>query len=180
MEKQTCPRRYEVGQAGDGVDSWQVSEKRNGHEYRTCTYCGSVHPADFIALIKAGTPIEATDKSYKFYVDIPSTNPDRLWVLGASYGRVADGFIPWAELTKEQRKAVKAGGYKKGSAQAFTFAKRTVQFGKFYTHHFQQGYGATFRKLRARKAIAWKYAPYVALYVPNTTDGGEPIVGEGV
>lgn len=176
-EQQMCPRRMETGQRGEGTDEWQVDVERTGHGYRTCTYCGGLHPADFITLIREGVEVEATDKSYKFYVPIPSTDPDRLWVVSTAYNHVPDGYLTWEQMSKEQRRAAKAGDYKKTAG--FRFGTKPTQFGKFYTQHFQQGYGATFRALRAQDAIRWKYPPYVPLYVPNTTDDGQPIVGQG-
>ncbi len=43
-------------------------------ENRTCAYCGSVHPDDFMNAVKEGlTELGPTDKSYKVYVtNLPS------------------------------------------------------------------------------------------------------------
>mgnify|MGYP001610676543 FL=1 len=38
---------------------------------RTCSYCGSVHPEDAIALLLAGWEVGATGKSYKRYLHPP-------------------------------------------------------------------------------------------------------------
>jgi hypothetical protein len=35
---------------------------------RTCSFCGSMHPDDFMAAIKGGNQIVPTDKNYKAYV----------------------------------------------------------------------------------------------------------------
>lgn len=62
-----CPRRSEIG-GWAGRDVW-----RRGRPYRTCSYCGSVDPEQFLAAIRDGVPVGPTDKSYKAYVgDGPS------------------------------------------------------------------------------------------------------------
>lgn len=63
-----------------GPDHWQKF-KTNGN--RVCSYCGSLHPDDMFALVKASAnapedaeygsvvEIEPSDKSYKIYVNQP-------------------------------------------------------------------------------------------------------------
>jgi hypothetical protein len=68
----TCRSRME--QQGpweyrEGLDKWEYSP--NGD--RTCSFCGSLHPEDFMDLVRkaaAGEPIEVepSDKTYKIYV----------------------------------------------------------------------------------------------------------------
>ena len=68
--KQTCPRRMtEMGpwEREEDLDRWQ---ERDG--LRRCSFCGSMHPADFLAAIEQHDEIGPTDKSYKFYVDAHS------------------------------------------------------------------------------------------------------------
>ena len=76
-----CPRRSEGLEITPGPDHWQRF-KSNGN--RVCSYCGSLHPDDFFAIVKtvadAGPnadwqpvpSIEPSDKSYKIYVRQPS------------------------------------------------------------------------------------------------------------
>lgn len=77
MSKHTCPRRIEQGlhqtdsvfkDSGPNLDGYG---KRNGPvgQKRGCTYCGSMHPDDFMQAIRDGLEIGPTDKGYKFYVD---------------------------------------------------------------------------------------------------------------
>jgi hypothetical protein len=74
-DKHTCPRREEDGThihrpqfalpTGPNLDTWEVREKDG---LRKCSYCGSVHPDDFLARLKAGDALGATDKNYKAYL----------------------------------------------------------------------------------------------------------------
>lgn len=55
-------------------DFWRQHENKD----RVCSYCGSLHPDDFIALVKAAAvegsevDVEPSDKMYKVYVNRPS------------------------------------------------------------------------------------------------------------
>lgn len=64
LEAQTCPHRRERFQKlAVDQDSWGF---RGSH--RTCSYCGSLHPADALARLVAGEKIGPTDKDYKAYI----------------------------------------------------------------------------------------------------------------
>lgn len=67
-EKHTCPRRSELGQRNEpDQDRWSSGHGLIGQR-RGCSYCGSMHPDDFIDAIKAGCEVGPTDKSYKAYL----------------------------------------------------------------------------------------------------------------
>ncbi len=87
-EPMTCGRRFDM-YAGSisvhfdrqpGQDHW-LRFKSNGN--RVCSYCGSLHPDDFFAVVKVSTDspesaayksvpeIEPSDKGYKIYVQQP-------------------------------------------------------------------------------------------------------------
>lgn len=76
-EKQRCPRRIEspnpLAYGGEHAlpDDW---ERRHGADGpRACSYCGSLHPDDFMAAVRDGlAELGPTDKSYKVYVVIQS------------------------------------------------------------------------------------------------------------
>lgn len=71
---QTCPRRYEMFQQGgdEGQDTWDIREQMHkGLRARHCSYCGSLHPDDFMRLIQEGWVWHATDKNYKAYIGSP-------------------------------------------------------------------------------------------------------------
>ncbi len=70
-EKQTCPRRmHDMGpwEYKHNLDTWQLV----GGD-RCCSFCGSLHPADFEqvcdqAITDETTWIEQSDKGYKVYI----------------------------------------------------------------------------------------------------------------
>lgn len=80
-EPMDCPRRGEGPQFSQGPDYW-LQFKSNGD--RVCSYCGSLHPDDFLALVEASADapadatynsavqIEPSDKLYKIYVNQPN------------------------------------------------------------------------------------------------------------
>ncbi len=72
-EKHRCPRRVEgVGSLEPGdLDTWNRRHGRKGP--RSCSFCGSLHPEDFLEAVRNQTAtVEPTDKSYKAYVTIPT------------------------------------------------------------------------------------------------------------
>lgn len=69
---QTCPRRAETLSSSTGEDTWDLREQfHKGLQARHCSWCGSLHPDDFMEMVKSGTPIGSTDKTYKVYVGDP-------------------------------------------------------------------------------------------------------------
>lgn len=73
---QTCPRR--MGELGPwsrdaGEDRWDIREQfHHGIVARHCSFCGSLHPEDFLRLLEEGAVAEGpTDKGYKVYVHAP-------------------------------------------------------------------------------------------------------------
>lgn len=72
---QTCPRR--TGPESDAfggwdretsLDKWHVTHNSRATAQRTCSFCGSLHPDDFMEQVRSGVEIGPTDKSYKAYV----------------------------------------------------------------------------------------------------------------
>lgn len=62
-----CPRRNEsaLGIAAPGdPDVWTDRES-----HRECSWCGSIHPDDFINMVSQGAELTPSDKSHKVYVD---------------------------------------------------------------------------------------------------------------
>src|SRR5690349_1137501 len=64
-----CPRRGLL--EGALLDHWRAHAHNAGPGVRSCSYCGSVHPDDFMQAIKDGVEIGPTDKSYKTYMHGP-------------------------------------------------------------------------------------------------------------
>jgi hypothetical protein len=92
---QTCPRRGgEIGpwERGENLDTWDIREQMHkGLQARHCSFCGSLHPDDFMRLVKEGWQIGATDKSYKAY-------------LGSPEGRSQETKFYFQHLSVEQRR----------------------------------------------------------------------------
>lgn len=68
---QTCPRRImEMGpwDKAEGIDDWRESPRRDGEVTPYCSFCGSLHPGKFLALIAQGWSVGPTDKNYKAYL----------------------------------------------------------------------------------------------------------------
>jgi hypothetical protein len=53
--------------AGSNLDTWR--EGGMGKQKRSCSYCGSMHPDDFMDAVRTSLKIGPTDKPYKLYVD---------------------------------------------------------------------------------------------------------------
>lgn len=67
---QTCPRRMQE------MGSWERAENLDRWDERptglSCSFCGSLHPDRFFALVREGYEVGPTDKSYKAYVKTPT------------------------------------------------------------------------------------------------------------
>ena len=91
---QTCPRRGgEIGpwERGEGLDTWDVREQMHkGLRARHCSFCGSLHPDDFMRLIEEGWIVGPTDKPYKAY-------------LGPSSDSSQDTKFYYQHLSEDQR-----------------------------------------------------------------------------
>lgn len=76
VPRHTCPRRIEDGRGGDGgpfVGAGDlIDEYKPGHgiigQGRGCSYCGSMHPDDFMEAMREGAELGTTSKNYKAYV----------------------------------------------------------------------------------------------------------------
>lgn len=66
-EVPTCPRRAEAPvQLTKGPDRW---EQRPNTVFLSCSYCGSMHPDEFMRRVEEGHVVTPTDKGYKAYID---------------------------------------------------------------------------------------------------------------
>lgn len=61
-----CPRRIEApwAKTDPAMDRWFIV-----HDRRLCSYCGALHPDEFMTLVAAGCELGPTDKSYKVYLE---------------------------------------------------------------------------------------------------------------
>lgn len=69
---QTCPRRFsDLGpwEREEGLDTWDIREQmHHGLRARHCSFCGSLHPDDFMERVEQGWLVGPTDKNYKAYL----------------------------------------------------------------------------------------------------------------
>lgn len=72
IRRDTCPRRFSnfgPWEREEGLDGW--GPHHMNASLRSCTFCGSLHPDEFMARIKVDEPkskLNFSDKAYKTYV----------------------------------------------------------------------------------------------------------------
>ena len=80
-DKQSCGRRmldfgpqlkFRNQDEWRDAGRWKIDFKWPEDKPRWCSFCGSIHPDDAIALLKHGWEIDRA-KSYKFYINPPGT-----------------------------------------------------------------------------------------------------------
>lgn len=71
-----CPRRREglVPSFAPDVDHYEFGHGliSQTHAVKSCSYCGSMNPDDFVQAVIDGVPYHWSDKRYKVYVTLPS------------------------------------------------------------------------------------------------------------
>ncbi len=183
--KHTCPRRLnEFGpwERKEGLDEYTGGRGLAGQP-RGCSFCGSLPPDDFLAMVKAGAEIGPTDKSYKLYVKWANPNPDALWVIGSTStadkpvkGQWPGGGLDWYgwdELTQELLEIARRDGYDRGDDSYrptwLGFGTRPSLDAKFYTVHLSPEQGREFYALWQDGKVHWGYpgGPYRPLYLPG-------------
>jgi hypothetical protein len=154
----------------EGLDDYEPGHGLIGQP-RGCTFCGSMHPDDFMDAVRAGLTIGVTSKSYKLYVHgIPRKgDPDEPRVLSHSTHQFS-GSRPWRELTRAEKKAAKAygstiSGSPKTEFWQFTRWGDTVD-GKFYTAHLSEEQGWEFDQLWREGKVNFDYRP-PRLFIPG-------------
>lgn len=166
-----CPRRSELGgmPLGDDwptEDTWRtvshqfgVPDVVEGMTLRSCTWCGSLHPEDFLALASKGYTVGPTDKNYKVYLMAPPDDLD---------DRIA---------TMKTRPVYRALVEQRGQAAADEWAAAEgslimggTTIGKFYTQHLSPEQGDRFRALvdQRKMIVGFPGYFYARIYVPQT------------
>jgi len=165
IEQQTCPRRmYDFGpwKREENLDHWE--RRKDGADVRKCSFCGSMHPDDFMAAAKAGAELGPTHKSSKVHVhDLPSTAPGRLRIVGSG-NHPGAGLTAYKELSKEHRRAVRAE-YRRGKRFPDDYRQgyfllaptRPTTEGKFYFQHLSEEQQHEFIDLLNAKALTIGY-----------------------
>lgn len=120
----------------------------------TCSYCGSISPADLFAAIDAGCELGPTDKDYKVYVDLIEPNPEELTVKGTSNAKECPG-PSWVRA--DAAALEKAGFSSKHTTWMLYEPRGPRKFGKFYFQHFTLDDRRRFIQLLNAKAIKIGY-----------------------
>lgn len=102
---QPCPQQAGAVMAAQAEHQsrWEVRPYDGGpydHGLRTCSYCGSLHPDDVIALVRSGRPLEGTSKRYKAYISPPNLVAGKRVRTGSESGPVFGRIKP---TTRVQR-----------------------------------------------------------------------------
>jgi hypothetical protein len=99
----------------------------------TCSYCGSLSPAELFAAIDAGAELGPTDKSYKLYVTVPHPQAGETIRVGSSSGPTfnRNGDLNIADATDEEKATGRYERISMGTAPATRQAK-------FYFQHFDE------------------------------------------
>jgi hypothetical protein len=120
---------------------WSWREPSRGEHFRTCSYCGCVHPDDLA--VESNVRADWADMKYgwphKFYVDIPNKNPGRQYVLSSAKFQPREGqWLTTADADATLEEILERDGYGKDSRyrpEYFQLGTRKNHFGKFYTTH---------------------------------------------
>lgn len=152
-EKQTCARRMsEFGpwDRGENLDTWDVD--RDG--FRTCSFCGSLHPDDVLAHLRNGVEIHPTDKNYKGYLMAPDPKAGQRRIDGMSNANERPG-ANWIQVTEEHLPELRAAGWgtenKVGQWMLYAEHSALAQV-KFYYQHFNEEHRREFIEMaNARK-----------------------------
>jgi|GEM_PF-1478368 len=127
-----CPRRAESFGMHDALSDFYF--ERDGR--RVCSYCGSMHPDDFIKAVESGCKLGPTDKNYKVYVDLPHPHPEKLRVVSSQNFEPPDatGYIKIdnAELARKYGRSTWAAGHVEWIKLG---PNGPVAHGKFYFQH---------------------------------------------
>jgi hypothetical protein len=82
---------------------WTWRDPSRGEHYRTCNYCGSIHPDDVAAEPEAQA--HWADAKYgwphKLYIDVPNREPEHLFLIGASNATqppAPNGWVPIGDI----------------------------------------------------------------------------------
>lgn len=126
----------------DRWGGWDWREPRYGCFFRTCSYCGSIHPDDLAADTSwhAGWADRKYGWPHKFYVDdLANREPNTLFVLSAgnSTRHMPDGAIRAVDLKRKHWKILKAENWQSGTTGDgwVQFGSRATLFAKCYTVH---------------------------------------------
>ncbi len=147
----TCPRRSEDWRPlPDGqADTWR--RRGRADQPRTCSYCGSLHPGDFLDLALAGAQLGPTDKDYKVYVDWPDPDAGVPWIYASANFEKTDP--DWLKVTDENVATLPGDGHPIVGHYVCIEPKSATQHGKFYFPHLDEAQKRQFVELLNAKRL---------------------------
>jgi hypothetical protein len=133
---------------------WRPPFADRGETFRTCFYCGSIHPEDLLKALDAGGKLGGSDWKYgwphKFYVDVPNPEPDRLFEMGGETRwtdnpcpRCCDaaGAVKPEYASPEVDRCGSCYGHRKERVHTPHMSTRETLHAKWYNEHLQdEGY----------------------------------------
>jgi hypothetical protein len=148
-----CPRADESplgSMSAYGKDAYWRAPPSSEHQ--ACSYCGSMHPDELMALVEQGALITPTDESYKIYVEVPHLMAGRDIQVGTVTGPTHDylGKPMFENITPEE----KAAGYVHRQRIAKAPAFKTE---KFYFQHLSDEQKARFVELINTKVVMFAH-----------------------
>jgi len=118
---------------------WSWREPSRGEHYRTCSYCGCIHPEDLAA--EAAWSAEWADRKYgwphKFYVNVTNRHPEQRFLTGATTGTPTGLMDATWVRPSEVPDDVNTDGWRDlGERYAWVaIGTRPTHHAKFYTAH---------------------------------------------
>lgn len=90
------------GGEADRFGGWSWRDAARGEHFRTCSYCGSIHPEDLAD--ESGWAAQWADRKYrwphKFYVDLLNRDEEQRFVIGASSSDTVPTERGWVRSTE--------------------------------------------------------------------------------
>jgi hypothetical protein len=142
---------------------WSWREPSRGEHFRTCSYCGSIHPEDLAD--ESGWAAEWADQKYgwphKFYVRLPNRTSEQRFVIGATTSSerpAGDDWVPAADLRSDVN--TEGWGDLPGTYAWVLVGTRPAHHGKFYTVHLADPAAAAvaLERVQAVSGLRFRFA----------------------
>jgi hypothetical protein len=127
------------GGEADRWGGWSWRKPSHGEHFRTCSYCGSIHPEDLAN--ESGWAADWADRKYgwphKFYVQVPNRAPGQRYVIGATSADQphgdGTGWLPSSDVPDD----VNSEGWRDlaTSYRWVLIGTRATHHAKFYSVH---------------------------------------------
>lgn len=140
-------------------------EEPYGLTHRTCSFCGSMHPLDLLALLKKGARLELADMKYgfphKIYVsNIPNTKSGTYTTYATCGSKPSPHDEGWEEYDTGYFNRYDGTPEMHWRKPSGTYPIPETAHGKFYTVHFRDIDGEDFDALAALIYVQTHYRFY--------------------